>query len=282
MTIALTPSAAMRIALATYLKAKIIAVTGLAQSEVLGHWPEPLEDLKLSRSRVVLSVIQAGAAKSGSRLGVPVLSRITPGAGTSATFRYNYDEVAQPLSIGVWAATERMRDEVDSLVSDWLNRSFWSTIAPLVSTTAPDAIAKGVRDVAPASMADIWPGTKLLVDANASAEYVDVASVTATTFRATFTKAHAAGVALVEVPGYRATAANGLNLRLTEHRNVIAFFDFDEPQNLDSGANVQRQEWRSLRNGTGRAPYVSDVTATARQSTTVGGTADDYDVEADV
>lgn len=67
-----------------------------------------------------------------------------------------------------------------------------------VSTTSPGAIATGPQTVTPASMNGILQGTTVRVDVGHLAETVQVtAPVTATTFNATFTQAHAAGVALV-------------------------------------------------------------------------------------
>lgn len=64
-----------------------------------------------------------------------------------------------------------------------------SGINPLTDT-GNAAIAPGVQTVTPASMAYITAGSLLIVDLSTASEVVTVSSVTATTFTATFGKAH--------------------------------------------------------------------------------------------
>jgi uncharacterized phage protein gp47/JayE len=59
-----------------------------------------------------------------------------------------------------------------------------------VATTSPDNIAAGSRVITPADMSGIFAGSILQVDVAAAQEVITVASVTATTFTATFVNAH--------------------------------------------------------------------------------------------
>jgi hypothetical protein len=62
------------------------------------------------------------------------------------------------------------------------------------ATTIPQAVPIGTETVTPASMENIVKGSVLQVDASlTTAEYVNVTSVTSTTFTATFANAHNAG-----------------------------------------------------------------------------------------
>lgn len=67
-------------------------------------------------------------------------------------------------------------------------------------TTVAAAIAAGEQTVTPASMAAIGVGTVLTIDAGPDRERVVVTAVAATTFTATFARAHAAGAWVCAVP----------------------------------------------------------------------------------
>lgn len=62
------------------------------------------------------------------------------------------------------------------------------------STSIALAVSSGSQTVTPGTMTGIYAGTKLVIDTGTDQETVAVASVTATTFTATFAKSHAAGV----------------------------------------------------------------------------------------
>lgn len=73
--------------------------------------------------------------------------------------------------------------------------------AVLVNTTAPTTITASTMAVTPASMANIQPGTQLVLSAGTGAtETVTVLSVTATTFTATFANGHSGAYTIVSAP----------------------------------------------------------------------------------
>lgn len=283
-----SPEAALIKALADYLRDEITAEADLADSEVVEAWPEPTEDLRLGDTRVVVSVIRAGRSEGDDRLGGPLVERVTPTTSPAGTVRFDLGQVDQPITIGVWAARRQLRDDVDLLIAEKLNRPMWDTIAPRARTTLGAAITRvGEQLVTPASMDDIWPGCTLLVDSGASLERVVVTDIRATGFYATMRKKHAAGVALEEVAGRRETAASGLTLRATDHFSNLAQYVFDDGvqvlDDAEGGRNSQRQEWRSLRNGVGSIRWTRSVANVALQkrlliethASTAGGQVDD-------
>lgn len=82
----------------------------------------------------------------------------------------------------------------------------------LVNTTSPTTITAGTQAVTPASMNNIFPGTKLTVSGGTgAAEVVTVASVTNTTFTATFVNGHSGAYTLVSAPLASITFSNGVN-----------------------------------------------------------------------
>jgi hypothetical protein len=84
--------------------------------------------------------------------------------------------------------------------------------ALLVNTNTPTAVAApGSVVITPASMANIFVGTALLVDSAGNAETVIVAATTATTFTATFAQTHSSTWTIVSAPLAAVTYANGTN-----------------------------------------------------------------------
>lgn len=73
--------------------------------------------------------------------------------------------------------------------------AFVAGYGPVTSSAA--AIAAGTQTVTPGSMFGIYPGTNLVVDTGPTQETIAVASVTPTTFTATFGQAHAAAVTIL-------------------------------------------------------------------------------------
>lgn len=63
-------------------------------------------------------------------------------------------------------------------------------VAPPFNTTSPLSIPAGVQIVTPASMTGIGVRSRIIVDAGIGGEIVIATAVTATTFTASFTKAH--------------------------------------------------------------------------------------------
>lgn len=251
-----SPSVALRDALAAYLAAKLPLVAGLEDSTVRTTWVEPQDDLVLGPTAVVVSVIQAGEPRVSAELGPPRVSRVKP----DDVFRYVYRYVDQDLTIGVWAHSEAMRDDADEVIFRLLSVPYWQTVTPRVSTTSTLAIPVGDSVITPASMSDVWPGTRLRVDTGAGVEeYVDVLEIGVDRFRARFRRAHAAGCALVEVPARREIAAGHVSLRLATHYDVVGSFVAEEARPLDTGATVQRQEWQSIRTVVASAPHVREI-----------------------
>jgi hypothetical protein len=265
-----SPAAAITDALATYLRTELRAVAALADSDVVDTWPEPTEDLALSGTRVVVAILRAGTPEDDRRVGGPRVTGVTPLGGTAhGVVTYDYGQVDLPLTLGLWAWSKGLRDDVDEVLHGLLNRPYWTTVHPIVSTIATGPIAAGEKTVAPASMAGIWPRTMLRVG---GVETVRVASVTPTTFAAVFAANHAAGATLVEVPARRRNAANGLHLRAPLHHELVARYDFGSPRTLDDaegGRGAQRQEWRSICTGTGSIRHVRAVTASLQKSASI-------------
>lgn len=261
-----SPSVAMRGALAAHLAAGLQVTPGLESSAVLGRWPEPTEDLTLGPARVVVGLEIGAEPKLAGRIGGPYLARVTLGEGTAAEFRYDYDQIEQEIAIGLWASSEALRDEADEAVFDLLNRPFWSTVAPVVDTTTTATAEPGERWVTVADLGDVWPGAFLRIDEGGNEETVRVLAVSPVAFLARFNRSHLAGVGVVEVAARNELAASGLHLRLENHHNVIASLRFGEARRLQ---DAQRQEWRSVRKGTGYATRVRVVEGTARQSSAV-------------
>lgn len=282
------PEAALITALADYLRDAITAESDLADSEVVDAWPEPTVDLELGPSRVVVAVIRAGGSESDDRLGPPVVERVTPTTSPQGTVRFDWGQIDQPLTIGVWAHRPALRSDVDDLIQRLLNQPLWNTCPPLAATTLGAAITKaGTQTITPASMDDIWPGCTLEIDSGASLERVIVSDILPTGFRATTRKAHAAGVAIVEVEGRKEFAASGLHLRAELHHSNRAHYLFEDGvttlDDAEGGRGSQRQEWRSIRSGVGSIRYTREVEGVTLQKrllqtvhvSTQGGEVDD-------
>lgn len=266
------PEEALLAALSSYLQEAITAEPDLVDSEVVNEWPEPTANLRLTDQRVVVSVIRAGSSEGDERLGGPILERVTVGSSPRGTVRYDAGQIDQPITIGVWAATDKLRNDVDLLLRELLNRPMWETVEPLVDTTLGVAIEKvGEQLVTPASMDDIWPGCTLLVDEGADAERVVVKDIRPTGFVAVLRKVHAADVPIVEVAGRRETIASGLHLRCPDHFGNIATYLFNDDVNTmddaEGGRGRQRQEWRSMRNGVGSIRWTREKSNVVLQKT---------------
>jgi hypothetical protein len=257
-------------ALGTYLRTQLVSIPALVDSDVRAKWPEPIEDLRLSSTRIVVAIIR------GEQLGAPVLQRPIIGGTPRGRARFDAGQIDLPLTLGVWAYSGALRDDVDLLLDELLNVPYWSTIAPTARTTLARACTVGEEWVTPASMTDVWPGCMVRIDEGFDAEAVVVHSVRATSFEThrPMRRAHAAGVPIVEVRGRLAeTAATGLHLRCAiaspmEGAGPVARFDFKRPQILDDieeGRACQRQEWRSLRRGTGSVRLSRELAATLQQ-----------------
>lgn len=259
----------MHEALAAYLAEQISASLVLdTESVVEQRWPEPTEDLKIGDgppAKIRIGITRIGGARSGNRIGGPVLSRLDIGVSPAATARFDFDEVEQDFALGIWSPSQRIRDEVDEIVSGWISQPFWSTITPLVATTLTSAVTKtGKQTVSVASMANVWYRTRLQIGTGAGAETLDVEDLAIErgklTFTATFKKLHAIAAPVVEVPArrdYAGLAANCVYLRVPLHFNSIALFDFEEASNLDEERS-QRQEWTSIRQGTGTMIHIAN------------------------
>lgn len=92
--------------------------------------------------------------------------------------------------------------------------NFWQKRAGaiLVNTTISAVASTGVQAVTPASMANIFVGSRLAIAAGGgSAETVTVISVTGTTFTANFTSTHNAATACTSAPLATITYALGTN-----------------------------------------------------------------------
>lgn len=278
------PEAALVTALADYLRDAITAEADLADSEVIDAWPEPTVDLELSPTRVVVAVIRAGASEGDDRLGGPVVERVTLGTSPAGTVRYDYGQIEQPITIGVWACRAALRDDVDHLIHGLLNRPLWSTVAPQALTTLATAITRtGSQVIVPASMDDIWPGCVVQIDT----ERVVVSDIRPTGFVATVRRTHAAGVAIEEIESRREVAAAGLHLRADLHYGARCHYLFDDSvqvlDDAENGRGSTRQEWRSLRPGMGAIRYIREVTGVTLQKrllqtvhvSTAGGEVDD-------
>ena len=198
---ATSPTAAMRAALAAYLTTYLVQ-HGLPDAECMERWPDANQPLKLSPTRVVLSVVLVGAPRT-TRIGGPVVNRVMPGAMPAATIRWDWDQQDQDLMLGLWAETGALRDDADELLHAALNRPYWDTCPPVVNTTLRQVApvsgpgvasyvvpAPGRYMVTPASMADIWQGTLLQVDTGDRREVVRVEAITPFGFVATFANAH--------------------------------------------------------------------------------------------
>lgn len=265
-----SPEAAGLSALATYLRAELAADVNLADSEVVTQWPDPLDALELSGTRVVVALIRAGKAERHGYLGRPRRSRVTVSGGV---VRYDYGTVEQPITLGLYAHSQAMRDDVDQWLWERLNRPFWDTVTPAAATTLAAAITVAAVEqvVTLTNMASAWPGTVLEVDSGASREWVKVLDVTPSGLVINPRLTHAALVPVVEVAARRETAARGLYLRATDHYNVTAaILCEDGTQTLDDaegGRGSQRQEWRSLRSGVLSAAYLREVQGVTLQDT---------------
>ena len=82
----------------------------------------------------------------------------------------------------------------------------------LVNTTSATTIVAGTQAVTPASMANIYPNTKLVLSGGTGAtETVVVSSVTGTTFTATFVNGHSGGYTITAAPLATITYASGVS-----------------------------------------------------------------------
>ncbi len=284
------PTSAMHEALAAHLKAKIVAVAGLGDSDVLKYFPAATQDLELSPTRVVIAVERVGEGRT-TRLGGPRAHRVSPGVLPAGTILYDYDVVEQDLSVVLYAATQAMRDEASELVFRALNLPFWTTVPPVVSTAIATAKTRrgAVSSTIPApgryflTVADaaqllhVWEGTKLAVDDATPAlrEVVTVDAITPFGFWATFAKAHGAAATLLEVAARTRNAEHGLSLRCPLHYNGVARFTFGEPKTIDDaegGRAAARQEWRSIRDGVGKLRHLREIAGVVQDGLAIAGT----------
>lgn len=271
------PHIAATDALFLYLQAQIKAAPGFGSSDAVDEWPDPTQDLSLGDARIVIGVTRVGAARGDDRLGAPALQKVTPGVSPAATGRYDFGLVEQDIAVGVWAPTRAMRDDADEVIDNLLNQPFWSTVSPLLTTptTLPAGAKAGDTRLVPASMSKIFPGATLQIGSGATVDVVRVKDIGPTWFEvyAPLLNAHANTDAVLEVPGrLNEVAAVGVSLRCSSvtsngvtypgHLDQIARYDFDQPMHFDDaedGAGSQRQEWRSVRNGTARIRYCRDL-----------------------
>jgi hypothetical protein len=268
----LNPAGGMHEALSAYLAEQVTLATSIdTDSIVEQRWPEPTEDLQIGHgppAKIRVGITRIGAARGGNRIGGPVLSRLDVAASPAAVARFDFDEVSQDFAIGVWSPSQRIRDEMDEIVSGWLSQPFWTTVSPLVATTLTSNVTKaGKQKVSVATMKDVWYRTKLQIGTGGGAEVVEVLDLAIErgqlTFVAAFRKTHSSGAAVVEVPArrdYAGSAANAISLRVPLHFNAIALFDFEEPSSLDEERG-QRQEWTSIRQGVGTMRHIANFPA---------------------
>jgi hypothetical protein len=286
----------MREALAVHLQTQIAGIAALSASVCERKWPQGNVPLKLTRNRVVMAVTLAGEGVK-TRIGGPVLHRVTPGVAPAGVGRFDWDQLDQPLMVGLWAMNEEIRSEVDEKIHAALNMPFWTTCPPTFASTLATAQpmerrgiagaaryvaigaaaatipAAGLYLVAPAAgLLSVWPRTRIEVDAAiaASREVIDVEEITPFGFIAEFKTAHGAAATLAEVKARRRTQEEGLTLRCAQHLNTPASFAFEEPQWLDDaedGAGSQRNEWRSVRQGRGIIRHLRDASVVLRDKT---------------
>jgi len=93
-------------------------------------------------------------------------------------------------------------------------------------TTVAASISSGQQTITPANMTGIFLNTTLLVEPGANQEIVGVTAVTATTFTATFAKAHGAGVTLNGVPDGLRTAILLLVAHWWMNREAAGTFNY--------------------------------------------------------
>ncbi len=93
-----------------------------------------------------------------------------------------------------------------------IGTSLGRVIAYPINTSVPLAIAAGVGVITPLAMTGVNVGSQLTIDTGSNQEIVTVTAVSATTFTATFAKAHAAGSGvqgLTSAPGASVIAVPG-------------------------------------------------------------------------
>jgi hypothetical protein len=98
-------------------------------------------------------------------------------------------------------------------------------------TTSAAPISAGTQVVTPASMNGIMERNLIRVGTGPNAETVEVTATTATTFTATFTKSHAAGVTIAgnNIFGLSGRASTQGALALSENQSYLSLFGFDAP-----------------------------------------------------
>ncbi len=248
--------------LAAYLQTSLSANAQLSASKVVTEWPEPTTRMQLAPNAVSVAVIRSGqGTKPRDNLGSPKFVQLYPGTYPACTIRYDYGIVEMPIVIGLWAQSRALRDDVDYVIEQLMNQPYWSTVSPVVSTTLATAITTtGMQKIYPASMADIWPGTKLQIDTGANQEVVQVTEIQPTFFWASPRGTHAASVAMVEVAGRYTVAESGLSLRAPNYFNAVCRYDvFDSMPVTDGSESSQLQEWMSMRTGVGKVRSYIEV-----------------------
>lgn len=130
-----------------------------------------------------------------------------PRYSSSAVWQYNSDAIWQqrlPVTqlSGQWypdrSAIRCPRPPLQALLSIVYTDGLGNP-QTLVNSVAA-GIAAGTQTVSPASMIGVVPGLQIIADVGAAQETVTVASVTATTFTATFALPHPVGVLLWVIP----------------------------------------------------------------------------------
>lgn len=304
MTAMAHPTGAMHEALGAYLDIQIKAVAGIGSSECLKQWPTPTYALKLAKNRVVLALIRVGEPAKKTRIGGPVQARITPSTAPNATARYDWDQVEQGYSLGMWAMSQGLRDDVDQELHRILNRAYWDTVTSIVTANlavvsyqaidvrgrptgfiVPKLEAPGRVRVYAADLTGILPGT-ILKFTSARVIETEIATVDGLAidglgrgcFDVTLAQTKTAAVTLAEVPARFRRASEGLCIRLPRHFNGVARFDFDEPMSLDDmhdGGNAQTAEWRGVRSGIGATRHYTEQQIALQQRLNVTRTVSD-------
>lgn len=98
------------------------------------------------------------------------------------------------------------------------------TSSTIVGTTSTTAVpTPGGYAITPVSMVNISPGVYLLVDLPPNQEIVKVASVTGTTWTASFTLSHTSGFAIAGAPVYIVGAPNALPAATAATNQIVTF-----------------------------------------------------------
>jgi hypothetical protein len=255
-----SPEIAAHRALIAYLSSEITSLTGLENARVIEAFPEPSEDLHLDFDAPTIAVELGDVSNQWHQH--------VWHSGTTTIQRYYCGYKEAPVTIGVWAPSVGIRDDLDRILLALLNRPYWTTVEAAVSTTIPASIPNGESWVTPVSMDGILPNTSLAI----GDELVMVKSTKRDRFYAAFKKAHAAGETCVEYKRIRSHIEHSIHLRCTDHFDVIARFDFGDAKNKHAPGQTQRQEWHSIREGTVWVPYVVEVAGASQEAVTTTGT----------